>query len=218
MDLTWIDIISDERQKEYYKQLMKFLDLEYEQKIIYPPRNNIFNAFILCPFNNIKVVILGQDPYFNGEAMGLSFSVSNSLKTPSSLKNIFKELKSDLNIDHQNDLSEWAKSGVLLLNTALTVEAGKPMSHANSGWTIFTDTIIHTISKNLNNVVFLLWGKPAQSKINLIDTSKHHIITSSHPSGLSATRTNEPFIGSKCFSRTNNYLTSNGREPIDWSK
>lgn len=216
--MHWYDLIIEERTKEYYQQLMQFLDVEYERTTVYPPRLNIFNAFILAPFNKIKVVWINQDPYINGEATGLALSVSNETRTPPTLKNILKELKSDLGIDHQNDLSGWAREGVLLLNTVMTVEAGKSLSHVNKGWETFTDVIIKKINSDLSGVVFLLCGRPAQSKKILINQDKHFIIETSHFSPLAATKTDKPAIGSKCFSRINNILIEQHKIPIDWSK
>jgi uracil-DNA glycosylase len=186
--------------------------------VIYPPRNLIYNALVLTPLESIKVVILGQDPYINGEATGLAFSVPTDYKMPPTMRNILKELKSDLDIDHGTDLTGWCSEGVLLLNTVLTVQAGKSLSHQNKGWETLTDVFIKEINDNCDGLVWWLAGKHAQSKIPMIDSSKHFIITTSHPSPLSATKTKEPFIGSKCFSRVNDYLVSVGKDPVDWSK
>jgi uracil-DNA glycosylase len=216
--MKWIDIIKKEQEKDYYITLRQFLNSEYESKVIYPPRNLIYNALVLTPLESIKVVILGQDPYINGEATGLAFSVPTDYKMPPTMRNILKELKSDLDIDHGTDLTGWCSEGVLLLNTVLTVQAGKSLSHQNKGWETLTDVFIKEINDNCDGLVWWLAGKHAQSKIPMIDSSKHFIITTSHPSPLSATKTKEPFIGSKCFSRVNDYLVSVGKDPVDWSK
>lgn len=217
-NITWESIISNEKSKDYYISLQKFLDSEYESKTIYPSRNLIYNALILTPLKSIKVVIIGQDPFINGEATGLSFSVPIDKKIPPTMRNILKELKNDININHSTDLTGWCSEGILLLNTILTVQSGKSLSHKNKGWEILTDVFIKEINNNLNNVVWVLWGKFAQSKKNIIDQSKHYIIETSHCSPLSATKTDKPFIGSKCFSRVNDYLISINKNPIDWTK
>ncbi|MDT3993626.1 uracil-DNA glycosylase, partial [Mammaliicoccus fleurettii] len=188
---------------------------EYQNKTIYPDRENIYQAFDLTPLDRVKVVILGQDPYHGpNQAHGLAFSVQPDAKFPPSLRNIYKELEEDIGCKRETPhLQDWANEGVLLLNTVLTVEAHKAHSHKDIGWEIFTDEIIKSVSRELDDVVFVLWGKPAQSKIKLIDTERHHIIQSVHPSPLSAYR---GFFGSKPFSKTNEYLTSNEKEPIKW--
>lgn len=186
-------------------------------KKIYPSGKNIFAAFDLCPFEQTKVVILGQDPYHGpGQAHGLCFSVPNGIDVPPSLQNIFKEIQSDLNIvpAKHGDLSSWAQQGVLLLNTCLTVEAHRAGSHFGKGWEVFTDEAIRQLSVQKKGLVFLLWGKPAEAKQILIDKSKHHVLTAPHPSPLSAYR---GFLGCKHFSKTNEILRRQGMQPIDWS-
>lgn len=214
---SWKDVLKDEFEKEYFKELVNFVKQEYSSKEIFPKGKDIFRAFNLCPFNNVKVVIIGQDPY-HGEkqANGLAFSVSRGVLNPPSLKNIFKELKSDLGIDIPNtgELESWAKQGVLLLNATLTVEAHKPGSHQHKGWEEFTDAVVKKLSEKKNNLVFILWGKYAQEKGKDIDSSKHFVIQSPHPSPFSADR---GFFGSKPFSRTNEYLKEKGLEEINWS-
>ena len=215
---SWLEHLEGEFQKEYMSTLKKkLLDLKNNKIIFYPKGNQIFNAFNLTPFNRVKVVILGQDPYHGpGQAHGLCFSVPSSIKPPPSLINIFKELENDIGkkIDYRNgNLEHWAKQGVLLLNTTLTVEKSKPLSHQNYGWTEFTDYVISLISEKLNNIVFILWGAFAQSKKNLIDSNKHLILIAPHPSPLSAHR---GFFGSKPFSKTNSFLQSKEIDMVDW--
>ena len=189
LESSWLKVLKDEFEKPYMKNLSIFLNSEKNNnKIIYPPGSKIFNALNLTPFTSVKVIILGQDPYHGqNQANGLSFSVEIGNKIPPSLQNIFKELNSDLNIlpSQHGDLSNWAKQGVLLLNTILTVESSKPSSHSNKGWEIFTDKILHSLSSLKDNLVFILWGKKAQEKISLIDESKHKILISPHPSPYS---------------------------------
>ena len=212
----WDIILQDEFKKEYFENLMNFVKNEYKTKTIYPKQNEVFNAFRYTDFDNVKVVILGQDPYHGpNQAEGLSFSVSNEvLKTPS-LKNIFKELESDLKIPfpEHNSLKKWAKEGVLLLNAVLTVEEHKPTSHKDKGWEIFTDDIIKILNKRDTPTVFILWGAYARSKRELITNPKHLVIESAHPSPFSA-RTG--FFGSKPFSKTNEFLRKNNIKEIDW--
>ena len=213
-----LEHLEGEFQKEYMSNLKKkLLDLKNNKIIFYPKGNQIFNAFNLTPFNKVKVVILGQDPYHGpGQAHGLCFSVPSSIKPPPSLINIFKELENDIGkkIDYRNgNLEHWAKQGVLLLNTTLTVEKSKPLSHQNYGWTEFTDYVISLISEKLNNIVFILWGAFAQSKKNLIDSNKHLILIAPHPSPLSAHR---GFFGSKPFSKTNSFLQSKEIDMVNW--
>ncbi len=213
----WISLIQEELNKPYFFDLDKFLSFEKENFTIYPPDNQIFSAFEMTKPQDVKVVILGQDPYHGaGQAHGLSFSVPRGIKPPPSLVNIFKELNSDLGIKKPADgnLNRWASQGVLLLNATLTVREGIALSHNNRGWETFTDAIIKKLSENYKNIVFLLWGKRAQDKIRLIDTTKHHILTAAHPSPLSAYN---GFFGCKHFSRTNQYLESNNISPIDWA-
>ena len=217
LESSWLKILNDEFEKSYMKNLSIFLNSEKKKnKIIYPPGSKIFNALNLTPFTSVKVIILGQDPYHGqNQANGLSFSVEIGNKIPPSLQNIFKELYSDLNIypSQHGDLSNWAKQGVLLLNTILTVEASKPSSHSNKGWEIFTDKILHSLSSLKDNLVFILWGKKAQEKISLIDESKHKILKSTHPSPYSA---NNGFFGSQPFSKTNFFLESKNIDKINW--
>ena len=217
LESSWLKVLKDEFEKPYMKNLSVFLNNEKKNnKIIYPPGSKIFNALNLTPFTSVKVIILGQDPYHGqNQANGLSFSVEIGNKIPPSLQNIFKELNSDLNIlpSQHGDLSNWAKQGVLLLNTILTVESSKPSSHSNKGWEIFTDKILHSLSSLKENLVFILWGKKAQEKISLIDESKHKILKSSHPSPYSA---NNGFFGSQPFSKTNFFLESKNIDKINW--
>jgi len=217
LESSWLKVLKDEFEKPYMKNLSIFLNSEKKNnKIIYPPGSKIFNALNLTPFTSVKVIILGQDPYHGqNQANGLSFSVEIGNKIPPSLQNIFKELNSDLNIlpSQHGDLSNWAKQGVLLLNTILTVESSKPSSHSDKGWEIFTDKILHSLSSLKENLVFILWGKKAQEKILLIDESKHKILKSPHPSPYSA---NNGFFGSKPFSKTNFFLESKKIDKINW--
>ena len=218
LEKSWLNILKSEFEKPYMKNLSTFLNKQKEKKIkIYPPGSKIFNALNLTPFYKVKVVILGQDPYHGiKQANGLSFSVERGIKIPPSLDNIYKELFLDVNLQRPNhgDLTNWAKQGVLLLNTVLTVEHGKPGSHSNKGWEQFTDNILNNLDAKKNNLIFILWGKKAQEKISLIDQSKHKIIQSSHPSPYSA---NNGFFGSKPFSKTNDFLESNNLDIIDWN-
>jgi len=212
---NWDNILKDEYQKEYFINLIKFLNAEEKTKIIYPNKNNLFRALKLTDYNDVNVVILGQDPYFNeGEANGLCFSVNQDIKLPPTLKNIFKELKQDLNIERINsDLSDWSKQGILLLNTVLTVEKGKPLSHRNKGWEVFTDKIIEKLNEKEDPIIFILWGNPAKTKKALITNKKHMIVESSHPSPLACYR---GFDGSKPFSKTNSLLKSVNKREITW--
>lgn len=215
---SWKEALEDEFKKPYFKQITEHIKTEKAQgKTIYPPGPLIFNAFKHTPVDNVKVVILGQDPYHGpGQAMGLSFSVPKGVPPPPSLVNIFKELHDDIGvaIPKNGDLTLWADQGVMLLNASLTVRAHEPMSHSKIGWHIFTNCVISTISGMKENVVFLLWGKFAQEKRELIDTKKHHILKAAHPSPLSA---NNGFFGCKHFSKTNTYLMKNGIDPVDWA-
>ena len=213
---SWDILLSDEYKKEYFKKLQKFIIEEYKNKTVYPKMSEIFNAFTKTSFDDVKVVILGQDPYHGeGEAEGLSFSVKVGIQKPPSLLNIFAELKSDLGITPPNhgSLVSWAEQGVLLLNATLTVIKDTPRSHAGKGWEIFTDEVIKLLNKKETPVVFILWGSDARSKKNLITNPKHLIIESAHPSPLSAYR---GFFGSKPFSKTNDFLIKNNIKPIDW--
>lgn len=215
--MTWKDIIENEKQKDYYKKLEKEIDERYENSIVFPEKQNIFKAFTLTPIENLKVVILGQDPYHGFcQAQGLSFSTPKEIKNPPSMVNILKEINDDLgrkSFCEDGDLTPWAKDGVLLLNTILTVEESKPKSHHKLGWEIFTDNIIKYISDNCDGVVFLLWGSPAISKSKLIDTQKHHILSAPHPSPLSSYR---GFFTCKHFSKTNEILKKLGKKEINW--
>ena len=213
---SWDLILEEEYKKDYFKNLVEFIDNEYKEKTIYPEKSCVLKALSLTRYEDIKVVILGQDPYHGEkEANGLAFSVSNGIKLPPSLKNIYKELKDDLGIEvsTSGNLECWSKEGVLLLNTVLTVEKDKPASHKNKGWEIFTDAIIKKINERTKPVVFILWGNFARSKKSLITNSIHKIIESPHPSPFSA-RTG--FFGSKPFSKTNSYLKENNEKEIDW--
>lgn len=212
----WNELLKDEFEKDYYKELRKILINEYKTKTIYPDMYDIFNALHFTPYNKVKVVILGQDPYHGpNQAHGLSFSVNPGVPAPPSLKNIYKELHTDLGcyIPNNGYLKKWADQGVLLLNTALTVRAGEANSHRKLGWEIFTDKVISVLNERDTPMVFILWGKNAQSKEALITNTKHFIIKSVHPSPLSARR---GFFGSKPFSKTNDFLKSVGETPIDW--
>jgi len=215
--MQWKDIIEQEQNQEYYKELKEYINKRYESNIVYPPKEKIFYAFSQTKIENLKVVILGQDPYHGkNQAQGLAFSTPKEIKNPPSMMNILKEIKSDLNRDSfslDGDLTTWAKDGVLLLNTILTVEEASPKSHHNLGWEIFTDNIIKYISLNMDNIIFLLWGSSAINKIKLIDKSKHHILTAPHPSPLSAYR---GFFGCKHFSKSNHILESLNKQPIRW--
>lgn len=213
---SWYDLLKDEFQKEYFIELSKRVRDSFLSQKVFPPPKFIFRAFDLVPVHTLKVLILGQDPYHTPKvADGLAFSSLPDNPIPPSLKNIFKEIEDDLKIKTMNnpDLSRWAVQGVMLLNTVLTVLAHKPASHKNIGWEIFTDNVIKTISKNLKNVVFMLWGKFASEKSSLIDTSKHLVLVASHPSPFSADR---GFFGCKHFSKANEYLASHGKGIIDW--
>ena len=216
MEDSWKALLEDQFQQPYFHALRAFLKQEKsEGQVIYPPGPQIFNAFNLTPFPSVKVVIIGQDPYHGkGQAHGLCFSVADGITPPPSLVNIFKELKNDLDIPipQSGNLTKWAQQGVLLLNALLTVRANQPASHHGKGWETFTDAVIRTISAKSAGVVFLLWGKFAQEKQALIDTSRHHILKAAHPSPFSAAN----FFGCRHFSKTNALLTTEGRSPIDW--
>ena len=210
----WDIVLKDEFNKDYFKKLGIFVKNEYKTKTVFPPYNNIFDALRFTDYDDVLVVILGQDPYHGlGEAHGLSFSVHQNVKMPPSLQNIFKELYSDLGIKRTNsDLTDWAKQGVLLLNSIMTVEKDKPLSHKDKGWEIFTDTIIKKLNEREKPVIFVLWGSFARSKKELITNKRHHIIESVHPSPLSVQR---GFFGSKPFSKINEYLKETN-EKINW--
>lgn len=212
----WKRLLDDEIKKDYYIQLLEWVKNEYRHKQIFPKKEDVFNALVFTSYENTKVVILGQDPYPNvGQGMGLSFSVNIGVPFPKSLQNIFQELQADLGcqIPKHGSLKKWAEQGVLLLNTSLTVEARKPNSHQNKGWEIFTDKIISLVNDKPEPVVFILWGNNARSKKILITNPQHFIIESPHPSPLSASR---GFFGSRPFSRANQFLLANNRDPIDW--
>lgn len=211
----WKKWLNVEFEKEYYLSLSQFLEQEYSNKTIYPPREKIFAALDNTPPDEIKVVIIGQDPYHQkNQANGLAFSVENDVPLPPSLKNIFQELKMDVGvINYKSDLLSWAKQGVLLLNTVLTVEEGKADAHKNKGWEKFTDAIIKQISENRKGIIFLLWGSKAIKKKNLIDSDVHYILEAPHPSPLSSYR---GFFGCKHFSKSNNILKKMGKKPINW--
>ena len=213
----WDEILKDEFKKDYYLKLREFLKYEYKNYTVYPHMNNIFNALRYASYSDIKAVILGQDPYHGpGQAHGLCFSVQKGVEPPPSLKNIFKEINDDLGICPPNhgELTSWAKQGVLLLNTILTVRAATPMSHRNKGWEIFTDKVIEILNNRSEPIVFLLWGNPAKQKMKLITNPIHKILTAAHPSPLSAYN---GFFGCKHFSKTNEFLKSIGKNEIDWS-
>lgn len=215
--MEWKDVFEMIKQENDFSSLEETLEEKYRTGPVFPPREEIYTAFELTPFEAVKVVIIGQDPYHGeGQSHGLAFSVNEGVKVPPSLRNMYKELESDLGIKRtKGNLKDWAKEGVLLLNTVLTVDAHQAHSHRGLGWEKFTDGVIQKVSENLEDVVFILWGKPAQKKEKLIDETKHHVIKSTHPSPLSAYR---GFFGTQPFSRTNDYLTSHGREPVDWSE
>lgn len=213
---SWKEALSEEFEKPYFAELTNFVRSEYKTRQIFPPGKEIFNAFNLCSFNDVKVVIIGQDPYHGpGQAHGLCFSVLDGVDFPPSLRNIFKEINSDMGtpIPKSGNLTRWAEQGVFLLNATLTVRAHTAGSHQKKGWETFTDAVIKTIANKKEHVVFLLWGAYAQRKAELIDRSKHFILESVHPSPLSASR---GFFGNHHFSLTNKYLSEKGKEPIKW--
>ncbi|MBD1224783.1 uracil-DNA glycosylase [Virgibacillus halodenitrificans] len=212
----WADLLAEEFEKEYYIALREFLKGEYNNHNVYPQMDDIFNALHLTPFKDVKVVILGQDPYHGpNQAQGLSFSVQKGVKVPPSLKNIFQELENDIGCpkpDH-GDLTKWTRQGVLLLNSVLTVREGQPHSHQNKGWEIFTNRVIEVLNKKEAPIVYILWGRAAQKKEELINVEKHSVIRSPHPSPFSARR---GFFGSKPFSKTNQYLRKSKQTEVDW--
>lgn len=217
-ELTWHDVIGAEKQQAYFQQTLSFVDAERQAgKVIYPPAKDVFNAFRFTEFNQVKVVILGQDPYHGpNQAHGLCFSVLPGIKPPPSLVNMYKELAQDIEgfqIPAHGFLQSWAEQGVLLLNTVLTVEQGKAHSHATSGWEVFTDRVIEAINHHQQGVVFLLWGSHAQKKGRFIDRNKHYVLAAPHPSPLSAHR---GFLGCRHFSQTNQLLSQQGKTPIHW--
>ena len=216
--LTWHDVIGLEKEQEYFQQTLKFVEAERAAgKVIFPPAKDVFNAFRFTEFDDVKVVILGQDPYHGpNQAHGLCFSVLPGVKTPPSLVNMYKELSQEIDgfqIPNHGYLKSWADQGVLLLNTVLTVEQGKAHSHAKTGWETFTDRVIDALNQHRQGVIFLLWGSHAQKKGQMIDRSKHHVLMAPHPSPLSAHR---GFLGCKHFSQTNQILKQLGQMPIDW--
>ncbi|MBQ7429596.1 MAG: uracil-DNA glycosylase [Butyrivibrio sp.] len=212
----WLNALEGEFHKEYYKKLFEFVKEEYSTHVVYPPSDDIFNALHLTPLSDVKVLILGQDPYHEPhQAHGLSFSVQPGVDAPPSLVNIYKELGDDLGCYMPNNgyLKKWADQGVLLLNTLLTVRAHEAFSHQNHGWEQFTDAIIQAVNEQDRPIVYMLWGKPAQSKMKMLNNPKHLVLTAPHPSPLSAYR---GFFGCKHFSKANEFLVKNGIEPIDW--
>ena len=217
IEQSWKDVLSGEFEKDYFKKLTDFVRSEYlSGKTVYPAAKNIFNAFNLCPLSNVKVVIIGQDPYHEpGQAHGLCFSVENGIDLPPSLVNIYKEIESDLG--HKSttngDLSSWAKQGVLLLNSTLTVLAHQAASHSGKGWETFTDAVIKALAQNNKHIVYMLWGSFAQKKAEIVNKDENLVLTSAHPSPLSAYR---GFFGNHHFSRANEYLIQNGKTPIEW--
>lgn len=216
MGHSWKKLLSEEYGKTYFIKLSDFIKNEYKNKSIYPIQPDIFRAFGLCHYEDVKVVILGQDPYHGlGQANGLSFAVQKDARLPPSLKNIFKEIESDLKIkvEKNGDLTRWAKQGVLLLNATLTVELQSPGSHQNKGWEEFTNAVIEKISDGRENIVFILWGNYAKKKGDLIDRAKHLVVESTHPSPFSAYN---GFFGSRPFSKTNKYLKKNNKKVVDW--
>lgn len=213
---NWAKELTSELTQEYFKHLMGFVELAYQNETVFPKQTDLFSAFSLCDFKNVKVVILGQDPYHGiNQAHGLSFSVPMGVTIPPSLRNIYKELHSDLGTTTPTtgDLTAWAKQGVLLLNATLTVKESSPASHQGQGWEIFTDAVIKKVSEEKEHVVFILWGKFAQAKATLIDSDKHLVLTAPHPSPFSAYT---GFFGSKPFSKTNEYLVNTKQSPIVW--
>ena len=212
----WLSVLKDEFKKDYYDKLFEFVKAEYATRQIFPPSEEIFNAFHFTDYDKVKVVILGQDPYYNdGQAHGLCFSVKPGVEAPPSLVNIYQELKTDVGcyIPNNGYLGKWARQGVLMLNTVLTVRAHEANSHRGKGWEQFTDAAIAALNKQDNPIVFILWGKPAQMKKSMLNNPNHLILEAPHPSPLSAYR---GFFGSKPFSKTNEFLTAHGLDPIDW--
>jgi uracil-DNA glycosylase len=216
IEASWASLLADVWEDEYFKNLIAFVQEEYQNEQVFPPQKDVFNAFLHCPANQVKVVILGQDPYHGkGQAHGLSFSVKSGMNLPPSLLAIFKEIKSDVGkeIPSDGDLSRWASQGVFLLNATLTVRANQPGSHQKKGWERMTDCVIQLINQSNTPIVFMLWGSFAQMKASLIEDSKHLILRAPHPSPLSSYR---GFFGCKHFSQANEFLKTNGLDPIDW--
>lgn len=212
----WKSLLQDEFEKSYFEELVRFVKSEYKQHRVFPPGKEIFAAFEFCKISDLKVVIIGQDPYHGmGQANGLCFSVADGVAIPPSLRNIFKELNTDVGkeIPNTGNLSHWAEQGVLMLNATLTVRANSPGSHQNRGWETFTDAVIKKIATECDNIVFLLWGAYAQRKGAVIDATKHYVLKSAHPSPFAAAR---GFFGNKHFSKTNAYLIKQGKNPINW--
>ncbi len=215
--MTWKYFIEQEAEKPYYKQLKQFVEHEYATQIVFPPKNQIYNAFRWCPFDKVKVVILGQDPYHGlGQANGLSFSVNDGVPFPPSLRNIFAEIKQDIGTDipYTGNLERWAKQGVLLLNDVLTVKQASPASHQKRGWEQFTEAAIQKLSDEKEGLVFMLWGQHAQKKGAKIDRNRHLVLTSGHPSPMSANQ--GKWFGNKHFSQANAYLVKQNKQPIIW--
>lgn len=218
IESSWKDILNDSFQSESFINLIKFLEEEKKNHVIYPAGKHIFSAFNICPFDNVNVVIIGQDPYHGpNQANGLCFSVADGIKPPPSLQNIFKEIKQDLGLEipSSGNLEHWAEQGVLMLNATLTVRARQAGSHQKKGWEEFTDAIIRILSEKKENLIFLLWGRFAQNKAQLIDSEKHHILTAAHPSPFSA---HSGFFGCNHFSKTNEILNRLGKNQIKWDK
>lgn len=216
IEQSWKEQLKDEFRKDYFMQLTDFVRQEYQQRQIFPPGRDIFNAFEHCPFEKVKVVILGQDPYHEpGQAHGLCFSVKDGTPPPPSLVNIYKEIETDLGkpIPKGGDLTRWADQGILLLNATLTVRAHQAGSHQNKGWETFTDAVIHRLAEQRQHIVYILWGSYAQRKGAFINTSTNLVLKSAHPSPLSSYR---GFFGSKHFSKTNDYLLATGQTPVEW--
>lgn len=216
IESSWLTVLEDEFDKPYFSELKHFLVQEKKAYVIYPKGENIFKAFNLTPFDKVKVVIIGQDPYHGeGQAHGLSFSVPKGIKTPPSLKNIYKELKTDVNVDFPDhgNLTHWAEQGVLMLNATLTVRKKQAGSHQGKGWEMFTDRCIEEISRRKEGVVFLLWGSYAKRKGQIIDSKKHHVLSAAHPSPFSA---HNGFFGCKHFSKANKFLAAQNKKPINW--
>lgn len=215
LESSWKEALSEEFEKPYWEELSSFVRGEYLSKKVYPPPANVFRAFELCPIDKVRVVIVGQDPYHGeGQANGLSFAVNDGVTIPPSLKNIFKEIQSDLGVSPlpSGDLSRWAEQGVLMLNSVLTVVAKTPASHKGRGWELFTDAVIQALSREKSGIVYMLWGRYAEEKGREVDVDNNLVLTSGHPSPFSANL----FFGNNHFSRCNEYLEKNGKKPIDW--